>query len=65
MTAVRDWLRSESRERNIPGGAEIYERYESFRRELPQICSELRLNLQELTFVDFSYTIATWLEKQF
>lgn len=41
----------------------IFDRYEKFRAELPRICAELRLDLTDLTFTDFSYTIAWWLAK--
>ncbi|HEY0142974.1 MAG TPA: hypothetical protein VGF48_18900 [Thermoanaerobaculia bacterium] len=58
---VRDWLRTESGREFIPGGIDIYQRYEDYRTELPAICKALRLDLQKLTFVDFSFTIAYWL----
>jgi hypothetical protein len=61
---VRDWLRTESGQAGIAGGAAILRRYETFKTELPQICSELSLDLNELTFTDFSYTIAQWLKRQ-
>jgi len=62
VTRVRNWLRTESGKSGIPGGAAIYSRYESFRSDLPKICSELKLDIADLTFADFSYTIARWLE---
>jgi hypothetical protein len=61
---VRDWLRTESGRSDIPGGSAMYKRYESFREDLPRICEELKLDLNELTFVDFSQIVATWLQKQ-
>lgn len=64
VKTVRDWLRTESGQADIPGGAVIYQRYKRFRKDLPVICTEMKLDLYELTFVDFSYTIATWLHKQ-
>lgn len=63
VTKVRNWLRSESGKENIPGGAVVYARYEEFRSNLPEICDELRLDLDGLTFPDFSYTIIRWLQK--
>lgn len=62
VTRVRDWLRTESGRTDIPGGAVIYGRYKRFRSALPAICSKLRLDLAQLTFADFSYSIAQWLE---
>ena len=35
-----------------------------FREDLPRICEELKLDLNEHTFVDFSQIVATWLQKQ-
>lgn len=61
VTRVRNWLATESRRSGIPGGAAIFSRYEAFRKDLPEICAELRLDVAELTFADFSYTIARWL----
>jgi hypothetical protein len=63
VTRVRDWLRAESGRTDLPSGATIYGRYENFRADQPAICAELRLDLAELTFLDFSYTIARWLER--
>jgi len=63
VARVRDWLRTESGKNDIPGGGVIYGRYEVFRRDLPKICSELKLDLAELTFLDFSYTVGMWLEE--
>jgi hypothetical protein len=62
VRGVRDWLRAETGKSRIPGGAAIYKRYEEFRADLPAICAELKLDLTELTFADFSYTVAKWLE---
>ncbi|MDQ3282518.1 MAG: hypothetical protein M3Q69_14045 [Acidobacteriota bacterium] len=64
VTRVRDWLRAESGRSDIPGGTAIYRRYEAFRADLPVICSELKLDVTDLTFADFSYTIARWLHSQ-
>ena len=62
MTRVRNWLRTESGRSSIPSGAAIYARYEAFRADLPDICVELKLDVADLTFADFSYTIARWLQ---
>lgn len=63
VTRVRDWLRTETGKDDLPGGAAIYSRYEKFRAELPAICVELKLDLAQLAFADFSYTIARWLRR--
>jgi hypothetical protein len=64
VIAVRDWLRTESGRNDLPSGSIIFSRYEKFRHDLPAICNELKLDLNDLTFVDFSYTVAFWLQKQ-
>jgi hypothetical protein len=62
VTRVRNWLRTESGNDNIPGGAAIYARYEAFRTDLPKICAEFKLDVDALTFADFLYTIGWWLK---
>jgi hypothetical protein len=59
---VRDWLRAESGKETIPSGTVIFSRYETFRAQLPAICTELRLDPAALTFADLTYTIARWLD---
>ena len=61
---VRNWLQAESSDPKIPGGTAIFETYERFRSDLPKICTKFRLELSELTFVDFSQITATWLEEE-
>ena len=64
VARVRDWLRAESGVTTIPGGGAIYERYQRFRSDLPALCTELRLDVDELTFADFSEAVSVWLENQ-
>ena len=40
----------------------IFARYQRFRSDLPEICAELKLDVADLMFADFSYTIARWLD---
>ncbi|HKO56616.1 MAG TPA: hypothetical protein VJ276_12115 [Thermoanaerobaculia bacterium] len=63
VARVRDWLRAESNLPTIPGGAALYSEYLMFRAELPDLCEELRLDLNALHFTDFSYAITTWLRR--
>ena len=63
ITRVRNWLRAESGSSEMPGGAAIYGRYQDFRSKLPGICVDLRLDLGELTFADFTYAIAHWVAR--
>jgi hypothetical protein len=63
IIGVRDWLRAETGNITMRGGAAMYSRYVTFRRELPAICDELGLDIHELTFVDLSYAIFGWLRR--
>lgn len=60
---VRDWLRTESGERDVPGPKTIVRRYEQFRHDLPEIADTLGLEVGEMTFIDFTYTIEKWFLK--
>ena len=64
IARVRDWLRAESGVESIPGGTVIFQRYEKFRRQLPETCAALRLDPDELTFVDFSRAVGNWIRGQ-
>ena len=61
--AVRDWLRDSDPQRPLPSSANIVRRYKEFRRKLPGLCRELRLDARELTFNDYTWGIRRWLEK--
>ena len=58
---VRDWLRLTSKRTTLPGGAEIIQRYRSFRHDLPDFCTALGLEPDRLTFLDLSTIIIDWL----
>ena len=61
IKVVRNWLRKASGSRILPGGIEIYRRFQAFQQELPALCEELRLRHDELTFNDSASIIADWL----
>jgi hypothetical protein len=60
IAVVRNWLRAASGN-DLPGGAEIYRRYQLFERQLPALCSKLRMGRKELTFIDSTTIISNWL----
>lgn len=62
IRCVRDWLSSLHPELQYPGGKEIYNRYKLFLYDLPKICRETKLSIEELTFTDYSRTIYEWLK---
>jgi hypothetical protein len=63
ISIVRNWLRSASPSIGMPGGEAIGARYDVFRRELPSLCRNLRLQTDELTFVDYTWLVTGWLNE--
>ncbi len=61
ITLVRNWLRSTSRSTILPGGMEIYRRFQLFEQRLPAICDELKVQRIELTFNDSASIISNWI----
>lgn len=62
---VRDWLSSAQ---DVPGtppraGIYIFQRYRVFTKALPTICRRLALDPARLTFGDFSWAVAQWLQQ--
>lgn len=59
---VRNWLNDASRRRTIPGGSEIVRRYSQFVSDLPSMCLEIPIEIDELTYNDYSGFVSTWLK---
>lgn len=64
ITLIRNWLRAASRRVTLPGGSIIFDHYQMFRRDLPQMCRDSRLKPHELTFNDYALLITEWLKAQ-
>jgi len=60
---VRDWLNHASHRTTIPGPEAILKRYESYRRQLPEICKTLQLLPREITFKDKAALASKWLRE--
>ena len=63
MTEVRNWLKSLPPNPALPGGAAIHKRFMQFLDELPALCNALQLEIEELTYADYSNIIGRWLAK--
>ena len=61
ITIVRNWLSDSSKRTTIPGGREICRRYSIFRLELPKLCSDIKIDEDELTFNDYTNIVSVWL----
>jgi len=54
------WLRDQSRDPKVPGGAAISKEFDQFKHDLPVIASTRRLEVSELTFRDLAEIAAAW-----
>ncbi len=59
---VRGWLNDASGRRTIPGGAVIWRRYQSYLAELPDLCADAGLAVDEMTFNDKANFASEWLK---
>lgn len=63
ITHIRNWLNNSSRRTTIPGGSEILRRYNTFKRDLPMLCKEVKIEVNELTYNDYTNFISNWLKQ--
>ncbi|MBL7221948.1 MAG: hypothetical protein ISS69_17710 [Phycisphaerae bacterium] len=63
ISIVRNWLSDSSRRTTIPGSGEICRRYRIFRSELPKLCSDIKIEEDELTFNDYTNIVSFWLRE--
>ena len=61
ISVVRNWLRNAAGARVLPGGMEIFRRFQLFEQDLPALCEEFRVQRGELTFNDWASIIYDWL----
>ena len=61
VRVVRNWRRTASGRQTIPGGNIIWERYQTFLRDLPQTTEECQLDVEDLIFNDYIFVIGKWL----
>lgn len=59
---IRNWLNDSSRRKTIPGGNEILRRFHAFESDLPRMCAEVPIEVNELTFNDYCQFISEWLK---
>jgi hypothetical protein len=60
---IRDWLRATSNGAHLPGGAAITRRLEAFTAVLPDLCAQVPLDIEELTFSDYANLVSEWLRQ--
>jgi hypothetical protein len=59
---VRTWLNSNCGRRTIPGVAEIWRRYELFRKELPAMLKQTQITRTELNSLDYYHDYTKFVE---
>jgi len=59
---VRNWLRSASSRRTIPGPVRIKERFARFASVLPDCCDRIGLDRQDVQFPEYVTMIEEWLK---
>ncbi|MBB3841056.1 hypothetical protein FHS57_005077 [Runella defluvii] len=62
IQSVRDWL-SEHTTRSLPHGSYIFENYQRFHQDLPELCTSLKWTMDELTFSEFVALTVSWLSE--
>lgn len=61
ISGVRDWLNAASGRKTIPGGRAIARRYHQFEAAMPSMCTDLDIEVDELTYNDYANMVSTWL----
>jgi len=62
ISVIRNWLRNVTNSKVLPGGSEIYRRFQLFEHDLPALCKELRVQRDELIFDDSASIMYDWLK---
>jgi hypothetical protein len=60
ITKVASWLRNESRDKQVPGGALLGDEFTTFQKRLPQICAKRQLDPKELTWGDYTELVSQY-----
>ena len=58
---IRNWLNNASGRKTIPGGQEIIRRWQRFEADLPAMCKQSAIEVDELTYNDQTNFISEWL----
>ena len=62
IRAVRKWLQASRPDVGIPSASVIFARYLQFRVALPEICTLQRLDVKDLSFLEFRSLAVSWME---
>lgn len=60
---IRNWLHNaRDGKAELPGAAEMVRRFNRFKNDLPEMCLLVKKDIHELTFLDRSMLISSWLD---
>ena len=64
ITVIRNWLKHSFNTLSVkaPSGATMHTRYQSFQLALPRMCNELKWDVTDLSFVDYSWAAYDWIK---
>ena len=62
VKVVRNWLRTASNRKMIPDGGIIWQRYQDFMVDLPQMAQIRQLDAKNLIFNDYTWMVVEWLQ---
>jgi len=62
IEVVRNWLRSTSGRREIPGPVAIKKRFIAFSDQLPEFCDRLNLERHDIQFAEYVDMARSWIE---
>ena len=63
VTIVRNWLSTHAKTA-MPSGKIMAARFDSFNLVLPTMCTEADLDIEDLTFTDYTYLVVKWLKAE-
>ena len=63
IVMVRDWLNDSYAKHIMPGGSTIIHKYERFLADLPGLCAEVKVQLDEMTFNNYQLSVSEWLSQ--
>jgi hypothetical protein len=64
MEIIRNWFRTTTPTGVIPGADKFWNDYQAFNEDLPKVSKALSVTPNKITFVDYSYILATWLNQR-
>lgn len=60
IRCVRNWLKTVSKRKIIPGASYIQDRFHQYETDLPDVCAILKYDTDDLTFNDLWETMVEW-----